>query len=178
MAKKADGKLFLLQRYDNGDFCLYHWTPFLAKKGYKTLTAEEAIPYQKLLKVGKANMSYVENKKMKAELESARVEGEVFDEESTNAIVEDVVSNQVVKEDDTIEDPHDLIVTQDDILEQELAFVKSLTHKSSLERHMLEKYQCEVPVGRLASMKSLANSMLTDLSHSNRLYLVAGEIKL
>lgn len=178
MPKKADGSSFLLQLYENGDFVIYHWTPFLAVKGYKTLTPEQAAPLQKLASNGKANVKHIENKTVLASIESARVEGDDIDEERTEAIVDDVVSNHIKKEEEKLDDSHALIVSQDDIKVMELAHISQIKHKSSLERHMLEKYQCEIPVGRLSSMKSIANSMIEDLSSSHRLYLVAGEVKM
>ena len=185
MAKKADGKLWLFQVYDNGDFALYHWTPFLAKKGYKVMTDEEAAPLQKLLGIGKGNMKYVDSKQVKESLGEARVEGQPLDD-----IDEDDVDNEIIA--DVIESAKDnappgekpldesraLIVTQEDIMERELKYIKGMTHKSTLEKHMLEKYQCEIPVGRLDAMKAIANSMISDLSETNRLYLVGDELTL
>jgi hypothetical protein len=43
---------------------------------------------------------------------------------------------------------------------------------------MLEKYQCDIPVGRLTAMKAIANSMIADLSSGDRLYLIGDELTL
>ena len=184
MAKKADGKLWLFQVYENGDFCLYHWTPFLAKKGYKVMTDEEAAPLQKLLGIGKGNMKYVDSKEVKESLGEARVEGEPVDEDDDlddNPIIDDVISDtreNAPPGDRPLDEVKQLIVTQEDIMAREIKYIKGMTHKSTLEKHMLEKYQCEIPVGRLTAMKAIANSMISDLSESNRLYLVGDELTL
>ena len=184
MAKKADGKLFLFQLYDNGDFCIYHWTPFLSKKGYKTMTAEDVAPLQKLLSIGKGNMRHVENEGLRESLGCARKEGEEIDDlddEIDNQIIADVIEESKSNAPEggrPLEETRKLEVTQHDILQQELRYIKGMTHKSTLEKHMLEKYQCEIPVGRLTAMKSIANSMLSDLCEGNRLYLVGNELTL
>jgi len=105
--------------------------------------------------------------------EEAEVDG---DESNTESIVNDAVknvkSNKVVNDDEVRE----LSVSQEAIQIKEAKYIKSLQHKSTLESHMLEKYQCEIPTGRLDAMKALANSMISDLAKANRLYLIDGEV--
>jgi hypothetical protein len=185
MAKKLDGKLFLYKVTKEGDFTIFGWNPILAKKGYKVITKEEAVPLQKLLGIGKGHLKYIENKKLLEFLDTARVEGEPLpeddDDDMNNEVIADVIDN--AKEnappgDRPLDETRELMVTQEDIEAQELKYIKGMTHKSTLEKHMLEKYQCEIPVGRLTAMKAIANSMIADLSDDNRLYLVGDELTL
>ena len=182
MAKKLDGNLFLYKVTKEGDFTIFGWSPFLVKKGYKVLTKEEAKPLQKLLSMGKGHLKYIENKKMLEFLGTARIEGEPIeddDDDVDNEIIADVTNdNNAPPGGKPLEETKKLMVTQEDIMERELKYIKGMTHKSTLEKHMLEKYQCEIPVGRLTAMKAIANSMIDDLSSSNRLYLVGDELTL
>ena len=199
--------LYLLQKYDDGTFFVYNWTPMQATKGYKVLTAEEAEPYLELAKTGKNNELYLEGeartkidrmeptnfKTVKAQADAKKkripnipeippmeVPEEEFDEESavnmTDSIVEDVVTQPVEKKADGEEKPKPLSVSQDEIFEMEIDYIRGLQHKSTLETHLLDKYQLEIPIGRLATMKSFANQMLKDLAKDNRLYLVDGKV--
>ena len=182
MAKRLDGNLFLYKVTKEGDFALFGWSPFLVKKGYKTLTKEEAEPLQKLLGMGKGNLKYIESKKILEFLGTARVEGDPIEDNEDdidNEIVADVVDgDNAPPGEKPLEETRKLMVTQEDIEARELKYIKGMTHKSTLEKHMLEKYQCEIPVGRLTAMKAIANSMIADLSSSNRLYLVGDELTL
>jgi hypothetical protein len=184
MAKKCDGELFLYKVTKEGDFTIFSWNPILAKKGYKVITKEEAKPLQKLLGIGKGHLNYIESKQLLEFLKTARVEGEPVpeddDDDMDNEIVAEVIdeSNNAPPGDRPLDETRKLMVTQEDIMERELKYIKGMTHKSTLEKHMLEKYQCDIPVGRLTAMKAIANSMIVDLSSSNRLYLVGNELTL
>jgi hypothetical protein len=70
----------------------------------------------------------------------------------------------------------DINVSQEDIQAAEMKYIRSLQHKTSLESHMLTKYQCEIPMGRLDVMKAMANGMINDLAKDNRLYYVDGGV--
>jgi len=192
MGKKPE--LYLLQLYNDGTFTVYAWTPIIAKKGYTVMTAEQAEPYILLASKGNNHVDYVEDKDfiksiknvtevsgkngrkladVLAVKEETAVDGDESNTESiVNDAVENVKSNKVVNDDEIRE----LSVSQESIQIKELNYIRSLQHKSTLESHMLEKYQCEIPTGRLDAMKALANSMIGDLAKSNRLYLIDGEV--
>lgn len=179
--------LYLMQLYDNGDFTIYSWTPILAKKGYKVLTVEQAQPYIALSKMGKNNVEFVKNRKL---IDSANVTNDISgwnsrrDEEErkiakaskTDEIIEEVVNTEKPPRQIDDDEIRELSVSQEDIQASEMKFIKSVQHKTTLESHMLEKYQCELPTGRLDAMKALANSMISDLAKDNRLYYVDGQI--
>jgi hypothetical protein len=192
MAKEAE--LFLLKLFNSGQFVVVAWSPIQAKKGYTVMTKEQAQPYLKLCKMGKNHIDNVKDKTfiksvkkifevsgkagraLADKLEAQRVEDlENADDSSTKAIVKDAVSKssegQMIDDGETRE----LSVTQESVQIKEVKYIKSLQHKSTLETHMLEKYQCEIPSGRLDAMKALANSMISDLAKDNRLYLVDGQ---
>ena len=179
--------LYLLQLYNDGTFTVYRWTSILARKGYTVMTAEQAKPYIRLANGGKNHIDHVKNKdfidSIKNVVEVSGKNGRALAERlkaaeeasKTDSIIEDAVSK---KPDQTI-DPdqvRELSVSQESIQIKEAKFIKSLQHKSTLESHMLEKYQCEIPSGRLDHMKAIANSMISDLAKDNRLYLVDGEV--
>jgi hypothetical protein len=185
MAKKLNGELFLYKVTKEGDFTLMGWSPIKAKKGYKVLTKEEVVPLQKLLGMGKGHLKYIESKTLLEFLSTARVAGEPLpeddDDDMDNEVVSDVTKHDrenAPPGDRPLEETRKLMVTQEDIMERELKYIKGMTHKSTLEKHMLEKYQCEIPVGRLTAMKAIADSMIADLSSDNRLYLVGDELTL
>ena len=186
-------KLWLLQKYDNGDFFIYGWTTLTAAKGYKVLTQEQADPYIKLLVKGKGNAKYLDNTELfddatetnqesgwtrdeklrKKLLENAGLDE--ADDSETQEIVDDVASKGVKRGND-LDEVRDINVSQEDIQALEMKHIKSLQHKTSLENHMLTKYQCEIPMGRLSTMKAMANSMITELAKDNRLYFVDGGV--
>jgi len=193
MTKGRD--LYLLQVFNSGDFFVYHWTPTLAKKGYKVLTIDEAKVYMDLSKKGKNNVSflqdegdelvatnlthgYVEPKRVLASVEEPEPDEvaediEDADDSDTQSVIEDAVKDNAEKpvSEDEIRDIH---VDQEDILAAEMKHIRGLQYKTHLEKHMLEKYQCDIPVGRLSVMKAQANDMLTKLAKENRLYFVEG----
>jgi len=190
MAKAIE--LYLLKIFNNGKFSVIAWSPMQAKKGYAVMTVEQAQPYLKLASKGK---NHVDNVKNKAFIKSVKKVFEVSgkaartladkaleqeleqqDNSSTESIVKDAVSKSA--EGTTIDgdEIRELSVTQESIQIKEAKYIKGLQHKSALETHMLEKYQCEIPTGRLDIMKTLANSMISDLAKDNRLYLVDGEV--
>ena len=184
-------QLYLLQKYDNGDFYVYHWTPSLAAKGYNVLEPEAAQEYLDLQIEGKNNISYLKESSTFQEFKDTNEKSgwvdpeeidiedlEEFDDGEDSGII-DKIGDTVVREEDTEEDETiDIDISQEDILAKELKYVKGLSHKSSVEKHLLEKYQVEIPVGTLSAMKALANQMLTDLSNKDRLYLVDKGVKL
>jgi hypothetical protein len=158
-----------------------------AKKGYKVLTPDQALPLIELAKEGKNNVEHVETTEQFEIFETAReihkanfietkIIPELEAESETTAIVAEAVSKQVDVAPPDLDAVRDIHVDQEDIQAQEMKFIKSLQHKSSLEQHMLEKYQTEIPMGRLDTMKAIANQMLCDLAKENRLYLIDGKI--
>jgi hypothetical protein len=159
------------------------------------MTIEQAAPYLKLCKMGKNHVDNVKNKDfiksikkifevsgkagraLAEKVEAQRVEDlENADDSNTQKIVKKVVKDNVKKQMIDDGETRELSVSQEAIQIKEAKYVKSLQHKSTLESHMLEKYQCEIPSGRLEAMKALANSMISDLAKDNRLYLVDGQV--
>jgi len=191
---------YLLQKWDNGDFFVYRWTPMLAGKGYKVMTAEDAKPYLDLQLVGKSNVSFLEDTKhfdgvkpsnQATEFQAVDAEGravdvnvadiEDLDDSETQSIISDMYDDAEEIDDYEIDGTLDevklLEVSQESILEKELSFVKSCTHPKTLEKHFLEKYQIELPQEKFLTVKAMADSMLRDLAGSNRLYLIDNQIK-
>ena len=184
--------LYLFKLFNNGDFTVFAWTPILAKKGYTVMTPENAAPYIKLAGGGKNNIKYVKDKtfintvknitevsgkngrKLAQEIEDKRLED--LDNTSTKEIIKGAVDADLPDRDVGDDEVRELSVSQESIQIKETKYLKSLQHKSTLETHMLEKYQCEIPVGRLDSMRAMANSMISDLAKENRLYLVDGQV--
>ena len=180
---RANPDLLLMQVYDNGDFFFYGWTPVLAAKGYTPITPADAEPYLKLIKLKKNNIKHVDNTTFIDTVKVTDEAGEMIpvtppedgEDEATQDIIKDATKDgeaRVVSDDEV----RDINVSQEDIQSAEMKHIKGLSHKSSLEQHMLEKYQCEIPMGRLETMKALANSMITDLAKDNRLYYVDGGV--
>lgn len=182
--------MWLLQTYDNGEFFLYKWTPILAaKKNMKVITKEQAQPLLQLTNEKRNNVKFVKNPgKLFADREelielipvTPKAEEKVQDNDDNNT--RDIVKNVVkTSENDNeprnLDDVRDISVSQEDIMAAELKAIASFKHKSSLEKHMLEKYQIEVPQGRFTMMKAHANKMITDLAKENRLYMVDGLIE-
>lgn len=185
-------KLYLFKLFNNGDFSIFAWTPILAKKGYTVMTPEKAAPYIKLAGGRKDNTRYVEDKtfintiknitevsgkngrKLAQSIEDKRLED--LDNTSTKGIIDGAVNTDLPNREIDDDEVRELSVSQESIQIKETKYLKGLQHKSSLETHMLEKYQCEVPVGRLSEMKAIANSMISDLAKENRLYLVDGQV--
>lgn len=180
---KAKSDLLLMQVYDNGDFFLYGWTPVLAAKGYTPITKDEAEPYIKLTRLKKNNTRFVDNTTFIDTVKVTDSAGELIpvkppedgEDEATQDIIKDATKDgepRVISDDEV----RDIDVSQEDIQAAEMKYIKGLQHKSSLEKHMLEKYQCEIPLGRLDAMKAMANSMINDLAKDNRLYYVDGGV--
>jgi hypothetical protein len=185
-------ELWLLQKYDNGDFFIYAWTTILAAKGYKVLTAEQVKPFLELQNRGDNNVKHLEdvsvfddaketNNKAGFQRDEAIRKKLLEDEgladksdEETQGIVDDVSGRGGESAD--LDQIRDINISQEDIQADEMKYIKSLQHKTSLENHMLTKYQCEIPMGRLDVMKAMANSMINDLAKDNRLYYVDGEV--
>jgi hypothetical protein len=193
MAKEAD--LFLFKLFNSGQFVVVGWSPMQAKKGYTVMTKEQAVPYLKLCKMGKNHVDNVRDKTflksvktifevsgkagraLADKLEAQRVEDlKDADDSETQAIVKDAVSKSAKGQTIDEGEVRELSVTQESVQIKECKYIKSLQHKSTLESHMLEKYQCEVPSGRLDAMKAIANGMISDLAKDNRLYLVDGQV--
>jgi hypothetical protein len=193
MAREPE--MYLFKLFNDGKFVIIAWSPIQAKKGYTVLTVEKAQPYIKLCRMGKNHINNVKDKTfiksvktifevsgkagraLADKIEAQRVEDlESTDDSKTQKIVKEAVSKtsegQMIDDGETRE----LSVTQESVQVKEVKYIKSLQHKSTLESHMLEKYQCEIPSGRLDSMKALANSMISDLAKDNRLYLVDGQV--
>ena len=176
-----DKKLWLLQKYEDGTFFLYHWTSMLAKKGYTVLTDEQAQPLIKLVAENKNNTSYLEEggqgvKVTNQTVELIKVKPPVDAEvKSDSSIIEDVVSTDA--EAPNLDEVRDICIEQEDIQAQDMAMVQGFKHKTQLEEFMLSKYQCEIPMGRLSTMKAFANNILVQLAKDNRLYTVDNIIK-
>ena len=200
---KNQSDLFLLQKFDNGDFFIYGWTTILATKGYKVLTKEESTPYIKLIKEGKNNLRYLKAKEFevldeavatdncsgvkwdeKEELRLKREQGietdEVIEaEDELEAVTESIIDKAVSVEVDApqdLDEVRNINISQEDIQLAEQKHIKGLRHKSTVEKHMLEKYQMEIPPGKLDVMKATANNMIVQLAKANRLYTVDGKI--
>jgi len=186
---KDKTELWLMQKYDNGDFYMYRWTPMLAKKGYKVMTEAQAKPFVQMMKTGKNNVKHIDERSVSLVYDTAKETDhkagfmidapipEMVDEDSeTRAIVAEAVGTHAEGAGNDLDKVRDICIGQEDIQAQEMKFIKSLQHKSSLERHMLEKYQAEVPVGRLDAMKALANQMICEFAKEERLYLVDGGV--
>jgi hypothetical protein len=189
-------ELWLMQKYDNGDFFIYGWTPILAAKGYKVLTTEQAKPYQDLMAKGKGqnNVEFLEDTELfDIAKETAQKSGFVRDEmlrkealaregitdENDDEETVDLVGKVAGTGEDTthnLDQVRDISTSQEDVQAAEMKHIKSLQHKTSLENHMLTKYQCEIPMGKLSMMKAMANSMINDLAKENRLYFVDGGV--
>jgi hypothetical protein len=184
-------KLWLLQKFDNGDFFIYGWTPIQAAKGYKVLTAEQVKPYLALQDKGQNNVKYLDdvevfesaketnNKSGFNRDEAIRIkkleEAGLKNDEDCQAIISEVAGKGEAYK-PTLDEVRDISFSQEDIQAAEMKHIKSLQHKTSLESHMLTKYQCEIPMGRLDVMKAMANDMINDLAKQERLYYVDGGV--
>jgi len=187
MSRKAT-ELYLLKLFNNGSFTVFAWTPILAKKGYATMTPAQAEPYLKLARGRKNNIKYVKDKSFISKIKNItevtgktgrKLADKIAAEEeglSTERIINDAVQTDLPDQVIDSGEVRELCISQDVIQLKEMKYLKSLQHKSTLESHMLEKYQCEIPSGRLDNMKAMANSMLTDLAKDNRLYLIDGQV--
>lgn len=177
MAKKVQmHKIWLMQKYDNGDFYLYPWTPMLAKKDYTVLDNEEAEQYLAMQKEGKNNVRFLKDSESfdvmrTTDNKPATVKEPVKDESETEGIIDDVTNTPLAVDKIGDDEVRELSISQEGIMAKEMKFIKAARHKTTLERHMLEKYQVEIPAGQLTIMKSIANQMITDLAKENRLYL-------
>jgi len=175
-------QLFLAQVYDDGQFFIYAWTPTLAKKKYVVVKGEVAKLLIGMVGQKKNNTKYLEDPSIlvptdkKIKMISVEAEEDTGEEEESNPIVDEVAGDldESPRDLDAVRDIH---ITQEDILAKELKFVSSCQHKSTLENHFLGKYQTEVPIDKLSTMKAIANKMLTDFAKENRLYLVDGHIQ-
>jgi len=190
MAKAID--VYLLKVFNNGKFSVIAWSPMQAKKGYAVLSKSQAKPYLDLAKKGKGHIDNLKSREfvdsikkvfevsgkagrdLADKLEAQKLED--VDDSETQKIVKDVASNNESNQTIDGDEVRELSITQETIQIKEAKYIKGLQHKSTLETHMLEKYQCELPSGRLDIMKTLANSMITDLAKDNRLYLVDGQV--
>jgi len=187
--RAGETDLWLMQKYDNGDFYIYRWTRILAKKGYTVLRPGQAKPLLKLQKIGKNNVKWLDEKSLQAIYANASETDhkagfmkeqkipELTEDKETQAIVAEAVAGAADREAgrdlDKVSDIH---IDQEDIQIQETKFIKSLQHKTSLESHMLEKYQVEIPMGKLDNMKTYAKQMINDLAKDGRLFLVDGGV--
>jgi hypothetical protein len=188
-------ELYLFKLFNSGQFTVMAWSPIQAKKGYTVMTVDQAEPYLKLCKMGKNHVDNVKDKTfiktvkkifevsgkagraLADKLEAQRVEDlEGADDSKTKAIVKDAVKTKAKGQMIDNGETRELSVTQEAVQIKEVKYIKGLQHKSTLETHMLEKYQCEIPSGRLDAMKAIANSMISDLAKDNRLYLVDGQV--
>lgn len=186
MFEKCDKpeQLWLVQKYDNGDFFLYHWTPILAKKGYTVLKESDAKSLLDLVRKKKNNVRYLEEDTFKTTNDTIKLIKVVPDEETEIEEGEDENTAKLVASvsadakdvDRPLDEVRDIEVTQEDIMSKEIKVIASFKHKSTLENHLLSKYQLEIPMDRLSVMKAIANKMITDLAKQNRLYLVDGLI--
>jgi hypothetical protein len=188
---KTNEKLWLLQKFDNGDFFIYGWTPIQAAKGYKVLTAEQVKPYLDLQAKGENNVKYLKDVEIfdsaketnnksgfnrdeairKKKLEEAGLKND----EDTQGIIDEVAGKGEAYK-PNLDEVRDIEFAQEDIQAAEMKYIKGLQHKTSLESHMLTKYQCEIPMGRLDVMKAMANGMINDLAKENRLYYIDGGV--
>lgn len=193
--KFSEEKLFLLQQYDNGDFFIYGWTTILAGKGYKVLTSEQAAPLIELSKMKKNNVAFIEDKsvlkgiKKIEEVASKTVpvkpieepdeadDADDADDEDTQEVVKEAISNPDETKAD-LDEVREISVDQETMQAREMKYIRKIEKKNDLEEHMLKKYQCEIPEGRLSAMKAIANSMISDLAKENRLYLVDNSVKI
>jgi hypothetical protein len=160
----------------------------LAKKGYKPITDEQAKELLELTKQKKNNIKFVKNgiEMFAATNESSKfiqvdVDGAVVDDEEDDTETRDIIGNAVKTKLNTepkkLDDVREISMSQEKIQAEEQRAITGFQHKSTLERHMLEKYQLEIPPGRLSVMKAQANKMICDLAKQNRLYLVDGQIE-
>ena len=161
MAKVPE--MYCLKLFNNGKFSIMAWTPIVAKKGYAVLTTEQAKPYLRLAQGGKNHIDNVKNKdfikSIKKVFEVSGKAGRALEEKvkaleedsasNVDDIVKDVVSNKVKNQTVNDDEVRELSVSQESIQVQELKFIKGLQHKSTLESHMLEKYQCSIEQCRL-----------------------------
>jgi hypothetical protein len=184
-------ELWLLQKFDNGDFFIYGWTPIQAAKGFKVLTAEQVKPYLDLQSKGDNNVKYLDdldifesaketnNKSGFNRDEAIRIkkleEAGLKNDEDAQAIISEV-AGKGDKYEPNLDEVRDIAFSQEDIQAAEMKHIRGLQHKTSLENHMLTKYQCEIPMGRLDVMKAMANGMINDLAKENRLYYVDGGV--
>jgi len=181
--------LWLLQTYDNGDFHIYGWTPALAKKNLRPITDEQANHLMQLIRSKRNNVKYVDDpgdlfmtqeelsKLIKVKPRADMEDDIEDDDENTRELIKSVVKTDKVDEPKNLDEVRDINISQEDIMAAELKAIQAFKHKSSLEKHMLEKYQLEIPPGRFSVMKALANKMITDLAKENRLYMVDGLIE-
>jgi hypothetical protein len=188
---KTNEKLWLLQKFDNGDFFIYGWTPIQAAKGFKVLTSDQVKPYLDLQAKGHNNVKYLDNDEV---FESAKEtnnksgfnrdeairikkleEAGLKNDEDTQGIIDEVAGKGEAYK-PNLDEVRDIEFAQEDIQAAEMKHIKGLQHKTSLENHMLTKYQCEIPMGRLDVMKAIANGMINDLAKENRLYYVDGGV--
>jgi hypothetical protein len=196
MKRGNEDNLFLFKLFNDGTFSVLSWTPIQAKKGFTVMTQEKAAPYLRLAQGGKNHIDHVKDKtfiksvkkifevsgkagrNLADKVEANRLADlEAVDDANTQDIVKNVTMNNKEKQTVDGDQVRELSVTQESIQIKEAKYIKGLQHKSTLESHMLEKYQCEIPSGKLDTMKVLANSMINDLAKDNRLYLVDDQVK-
>jgi hypothetical protein len=192
--------LFLLQKYDNGDFYVYAWAVGISKKGYTPITRKQAEPLIDLMKQGKGNKKFLTAKSLalfdgakatdnssgvKWEEEEARrqrlldLDQETVDmiEGDDNPLIEDVVNSKADGTDLELDAVRNITVSQEDIQAKELKHINKIRSKVGVEEYMLSKYQVEVPHDKLDVMKAVASSIVGELAKSNRLYLVDGKLE-
>jgi xanthine dehydrogenase iron-sulfur cluster and FAD-binding subunit A len=176
---------YLVQEIEGEEPYLYAWTPVLAKKkGFRPITAAEA---EKIKKVNKAKQDIhkeeweiTEADKKAAEeviaearrerIESAGEEEFVAVPEEDNEILDSLKPNST-----TIQTSGDqarkLEVTQQDILEKDIAKINRLKVHNSIEEYMLKKYKVEMlPMETVDEMKDQAIELLTALAAADTLY--------
>jgi hypothetical protein len=185
--------LYLLQKWDNGDFFIYKWAVGISKKGYTPIKETQAKRLIELCSSKKGNSKYLEHKDDIAlfhdakatekssgvrwdEEEARRKAVDDFDAEENNSIIDDALGMKVEVEAPDINEAKNLSDSQEDIQAKELKHIRSLRFKTKLEEYMLKKYQVDIPTDKLDVMKAVANSVIGELAKKNRLYLIDGKI--
>ena len=153
---------YLLQERKGQRPHLHIWTPVLAvRKDMRPITEKEAEPYLH---------PEIPIEVEESEIEEAEEEEYVSDEDEDNKIL-DQLKPGAIKTSPLDGEGRPLEVTQEDILQEEVAKINRLRVKTSIEEYVFKKYKIKmIPMKEVDEMKQQAIELLSTLAATNTLY--------
>ena len=160
---------FLVQESEGNAPHIYAWTAALAiKPDMRPITSKEASEIQQKLKderEAKFNIDVTEDPD----------ETDVIDDELDHD--NEILSKLGAKDKEQVapagDEPKPLVVSQNDIFDQDFRKIKSFRKANSIEEFILTKYKIDmIPMEKLGDMQDQAREVLTSLLQGNALYLI------
>ena len=150
---------YLCKTQDNGKRVIYQWTPTLAvKKGMRPVSVEEA--------------QRISDEEAGVRIEKRNAALGIIDIPEDSAVVEAVTETKLSRADeDKINQVKKLVVTNEDILQKELAHVEAMESPADVEQYFLIKYHLELEASEdIDKIKKEAAYTLSQLANQNKLY--------